>query len=262
MFPTDAADSGWKRVTGWCSLRVGLKEIPQSDEPLYGQERLWRALDPILHRVEEQLRRGPVWILADGPQGAGKTKTLGPTLKERIRALHGWTPEAVCTNLSLASRSRRRALSPIDYSNLWRWYRFDYLTTLVKDIIAAQRINQSSVTITHWYNRDREGIVDETPRVVPVFPLMILEGIGALSDDVVRIFGETGVPYVGLIVDAPQEDRYKALLATRTYRSKAEQLVLMDTVEGSYWEHFPAIRKNASYSIFVAGDDVCVTPIA
>lgn len=262
MFYTDGITAWWQqRPPGWHGLYGGVKEIPQSDEFSRRKEHLFQALDPIMHRVEEQLRRGPVWILVDGPQGAGKTKTLGPTLQNHIRALHGWTPEAVCTNLALRSRSERHALSATEYQDVWRWYRFEYLKDVVENMIVAQWGQESSFTLTHWYNRERGGIEDETPRVMPVSPLMILEGIGALSDDIITIFQKSGMPYIGLVIDAPREVRYAALLATRTYRSTEDQYQLMNTVEASYWQHFPAIRKNASYSIFVAGDDVRVIPI-
>ncbi|MBI3342780.1 hypothetical protein HY032_01340 [Candidatus Gottesmanbacteria bacterium] len=258
MLSIDDSYAWWQLIPKWHGTHGGAKELPQSDELIQQRERLLQALIPILCRVEGQLRRGPLWILVDGPQGAGKTNVLGPTLQQYFQAHSSWAPEAVCTNLSLVSRSNRHTLSPVDYNDLWQWYRLDYLKILVKDIIIAQQSNQSSVTTTHWYNRERGGIVDETPREVHVSRLMVLEGIGALSDDVVRIFEESGIPYVGLIIDAPREARYSSLLATRTYRSVGEQYQLMNTVEESYWKHFPALRKNASYYISVVGDDVHV----
>ena len=224
------------------------------------QEQLRQGIKPIVHDLKTLVTSHDfVFLLIDGPQGIGKTRYLEPVFQEMMEQTVGFTPETICTNYTMISREERSALSKDTYEDLWNWYRFPKLVNFMSDAIDAHRAGKSSITLTDWYNRAKGGIIDHEPLKIGLKPIMIVEGIGALSKDVLDLLKREQVPFISVMFNAPQELRFSWILKARSYRKPEEQVMLMKTVDDSYFAHYPGLLKNAKYYAFLTKTDFFVS---
>ncbi len=225
-------------------------------------EQLERGIEPIIHDLKKLVTSHDfVFLLIDGPQGMGKTRYLEPVFQEMMEQAVGFTPESICTNYTMISRDERNALPKDAYEDLWNWYRFPKLVSLISDSIDARRTGKSSITLTDWYNRAKGGIIDREPLKIGVKPIMIVEGIGALSGDVVGLLTREQIPFISVMFNAPEELRFSGLLRARQYRKPEEQQKLMKLVDASYFVHYPELLHNAQYYAFLTETDFSVSII-